>query len=114
MNVKPPPRTDIPAIDQHYAQYDTQAHIADYNSAVEYERARDNITTFWRQMQTPQSEQDACQLYLADTAQVENMILYLRYCKRYYETERTLQNCAQQRQEVLEYLFRLSWTFDMH
>ena len=50
MNVKPPPRTDIPAIDKHYAEYDTQAHIADYNSAVEYERSRDNILTFWRQM----------------------------------------------------------------
>jgi hypothetical protein len=42
------------------------------------------------------------------------MILYLRYCKRYYELDRTLSNVAQQRQEVLEYLFKLSWTFDVH
>ena len=46
-NFKPPPKTDIPAIDDYYANYDTQAHIDTYNTAVEYERARDGVFKFW-------------------------------------------------------------------
>jgi len=48
-----PPKTDIPAIDEYYKTYDTQAHITIYNATVEYERARDGILKFWHQMNTP-------------------------------------------------------------
>ena len=35
-----PPRTDIPALDEYYRTYDTQAHIERYNLTAEYERAK--------------------------------------------------------------------------
>jgi len=35
-----PPKTDIPALDEYYRTYDTQAHILRYNLTAEYERAK--------------------------------------------------------------------------
>jgi hypothetical protein len=44
---------------------------------------------------------------------VDSMILYLDFMKRYYELDRTISNIASQRQEVIQMLFRLSWSFDL-
>lgn len=61
-----PPRTQIPALDEYYRQYDTQDHIEKYNRAAEYERARDAVLKYWHQMNTPQSERIAVEGYLQD------------------------------------------------
>lgn len=61
-----PPKTDIPAIDEYYKTYDTQAHITIYNATVEYQRARDLIIKFWHHMKTPASEVQAVTPYLSD------------------------------------------------
>lgn len=64
-------------------------------------------------MATPASEIKAVTPYLQDSSQMENMVLYLRFMKRYYELDRTIYNLAKERTEVLQHLFNLSWTFDL-
>lgn len=44
---------------------------------------------------------------------MENMVHYLRFIKKYYELDRTIYNLANERLEVLQHLFDLSWTFDL-
>jgi len=92
-----PPRTDIPAIDEYYRTYDTQAHITIYNQTVEFERARDGIFKYWHQMNTPLSEQKAVQQFLTTSCSLENMVLYLSFMKKYYEQERTIYNLSEER-----------------
>ena len=52
-------------------------------------------------MATPASEIKAVNPYLQDSSQMENMVLYLRFMKRYYEHDRTIYNLAKERAEVL-------------
>ena len=47
LHIRPPPKTDIPALDEYYQTYDTQAHITFYNATVEFERARDGVIKYW-------------------------------------------------------------------
>ena len=69
-----PPRTDIPALDEYYRKYDTQAHIQRYNLTAEYERARDAVKKYWHSMGTPKSETKYAERYLQDPEQVENLV----------------------------------------
>ena len=64
-------------------------------------------------MATPSSEVKAVTPYLYDYKQMENMVLYLRFIKKYYELDRTIYNLAKERAEVLQHLFNISWTFDL-
>jgi len=64
-------------------------------------------------MRTPASEVKAVTPYLSDVSQLENMILYIKFMKRYYELDRTIRNVHRERSDVLEELFSLSWTFDL-
>lgn len=61
-----PPRTDIPALDEYYRQYDTQAHIERYNLTAEFERARESVRKYWHAMGTPKSESKSVEAYLND------------------------------------------------
>ena len=52
-------------------------------------------------MGTPQSEVKEITPFLSDTAQVENMVLYLQYMKQFYDLDRSIHNVWNERKYVL-------------
>jgi hypothetical protein len=104
--LRPPPRTDIPVIDQYYSQVDTVKEVGSIQFKSVYLRLLDKVERFWHAKSTGKAERQRIKSQLAgqldyldsqsEDTLIEQMHLldqiekYITIMKEFYEIERNV------------------------